>query len=115
MAYASTVNGIQGETTDAVVVGPDVDAAGFYVGLARGRHQNIAITVAQTDEEAIAEVGATMMRGATELTTQDAMRAAHAELRRAARERQVYASAPRTTPSPSASRGGFSLCCAAAT
>jgi exodeoxyribonuclease V alpha subunit len=49
LAYASTVHGIQGETTDAAVVGPDVDAAGLYVGLTRGRHQNVAITVARTD------------------------------------------------------------------
>ena len=74
-----------------------------------GRHQNVAITVARTDEEAIAQVGATMMRGTTELTIQDAMRAADAELRRAARERELQASAPWTTPSSSASRGGLSL------
>lgn len=109
LAYASTVHGIQGETTDAAVVGPDVDAAGLYVGLTRGRHQNIAITVARTDEEAIAQVGATMMRGTTELTIQDAMRAAEAELRRAARERELQASAPWTTPRSSPSRGGLSL------
>lgn len=107
LAYASTVHGIQGETTDAAVVGPDVDAAGLYVGLTRGRHHNIAITVARTDEEAIAQVGATMMRGTTELTMQDAMRAAHSELRRAARERET--SAPRTPPSTSPSRSGLSL------
>ena len=109
LAYASTVHGIQGETTDAAVVGPDVDAAGLYVGLTRGRHQNIAMTVARTDEEAIAQVVATMMRGTTELTIQDAMRAAHAELRRAARERELQASAQWTTPSSSPSRGGLSL------
>jgi predicted transcriptional regulator len=107
LAYASTVHGIQGETTDAAVVGPDVDAAGLYVGLTRGRHQNVAITVARTDKDAIAQVGATMMRGTTELTIQDAMRAAHAELRRAARERET--SAPRIAPSASPSRGGLSL------
>jgi hypothetical protein len=109
LAYASTVHGIQGETMDAAVVGPDVDAAGLYVGLTRGRHQNVAITVARTDEEAIAQVGATMTRGTTELTIQDAMRAADVELRRAAREREVRVSAPWTTPSQSASRGGVSL------
>ncbi len=55
LAYASTVHGIQGETTDAAVVGPDVDAAGLYVGLTRGRHQNVAITIARTDQDAIAQ------------------------------------------------------------
>ena len=29
LAYASTAHGIQGETTDAALVGPDVDAAGL--------------------------------------------------------------------------------------
>jgi len=37
LAYASTVHGVQGNTADASVVGPDVDAAGLYVGLTRGR------------------------------------------------------------------------------
>ncbi|KRA24068.1 hypothetical protein ASD65_06240 [Microbacterium sp. Root61] len=109
LAYASTVHGIQGETTDAAVVGPDVDAAGLYVGLTRGRHQNIAVTIARTDPDAISNIGATMMRGTTELTIQDAMRAAEAELRRAARERELRASSPWTTPSSSPSRGGLSL------
>lgn len=109
LAYASTVHGIQGETTDAAVVGPDVDAAGLYVGLTRGRHQNVAIKVARTDEEAIAQVGATMMHGTTELTIQDAMRAAHAEVRRAAREREHQTSGPWVTPGSSTSRGGFGL------
>ena len=89
LAYASTVHGIQGDTTDAAVVGPDVDAAGLYVGLTRGRHQNVVVAVAGSDEEAIAHIGATMMRGTTELTIQDAMRAADAELRRAAREKAL--------------------------
>lgn len=109
LAYASTVHGIQGETTDAAVVGPYVDAAGLYVGLTRGRHQNIAITVARTDEEAIAQVGATMMRGTTELTIQDAECAAHGELRCAARERRLQASVPWTIPRSSRSRDGLSL------
>ncbi len=52
LAYGATVYGIQGETTDAAAVGTDVDAAGLYVGLTRGRHQGVAITVARTDEEA---------------------------------------------------------------
>ncbi|WP_345802965.1 AAA family ATPase [Microbacterium sp. AZCO] len=109
LAYASTVHGIQGETTDAAIVGPDVDAAGLYVGLTRGRHHNVAITVAHDDEEAIANLGATMMRGATELTIQDAMHAADAELQRAARERAIQASASWATPRSSPSRGGISL------
>ena len=109
LAYASTVHGIQGETTDAAVVGPDVDAAGLYVGLTRGRHQNVAITIARTDQDAIGNIGATMMRGTTELTIQDAMRAAEAELRRAARARALEATGPWVAPHSSASLGGLSL------
>lgn len=107
LAYASTVHGIQGETMDAAVVGPDVDAAGLYVGLTRGRHQNIAITVARTDEEAREGLAATMMRGTTELTLQDAVRAAEAEMRRAARDREAReASAPWVVPGAAPSCGG---------
>jgi ATP-dependent exoDNAse (exonuclease V) alpha subunit len=109
LAYASTVHGIQGETTDAAVVGPDVDAAGLYVGLTRGRHQNVAITIARTDEDAIGNIGTTMMRGTTELTIQDAMRATEAELRRAARARALEATGPWVAPHSSASLGGLSL------
>lgn len=109
LAYASTVHGIQGETTDAAVVGPDVDAAGLYVGLTRGRHQNVVLTVAGGDEEAVAHIGATMMRGTTELTIQDAMRAADAELRRAAREKALEPFGRAPVVAPSVSRGGLSL------
>ena len=37
LAYATTVYGVQGETTDRSLVGPGVDAAGLYVGLTRGK------------------------------------------------------------------------------
>ncbi|WP_235565655.1 AAA family ATPase [Microbacterium sp. Root166] len=87
LAYASTVHGIQGETVDASLVGPDVDAAGLYVGLTRGRLHNEAVVVASTDRNAQAKVAASMLRGGTELTMQDAVRAADAELRRASRTR----------------------------
>ncbi|MEV8266229.1 AAA family ATPase [Microbacterium sp. NPDC076911] len=89
LAYASTVHGIQGETTDASIVGPDVDAAGLYVGLTRGRLHNVAIAVARTDEAARDAVAQSMMRGTPELTMQDAVRAAEAEWRRAARDRNA--------------------------
>ena len=52
LAYASTAHGVQGDTADASVVGPDVDAAGLYVGLTRGRVHNIAIVVARTSRRA---------------------------------------------------------------
>lgn len=43
---SATVHGMHGETTDAAIVGPDVDAAGLYVGLTRGRRANTAVVVA---------------------------------------------------------------------
>jgi exodeoxyribonuclease V alpha subunit len=89
LAYASTVHGVQGETADASIVGPDVDAAGLYVGLTRGRLHNVAIVVARTDEEARECVARSMMRGTAELTMQDAVRAAEMEQKRAAREREA--------------------------
>lgn len=106
LAYASTVHGVQGDTADASVVGPDVDAAGLYVGLTRGRVSNIAIVVARTDAAARERLAESMQRGIPELTMQDAVRAAQAEMRRAARARGLAAMA--TGPvvgSPNAGRG----------
>lgn len=68
LAYASTVHGAQGDTADASVVGPDVDAAGLYVGRTRGRIHNVAIVVARTDAAARECLVASMQRGAPELT-----------------------------------------------
>ncbi|MBW9121235.1 AAA family ATPase [Microbacterium trichothecenolyticum] len=87
LAYASTVHGIQGDTTNTAIVGPDVDAAGLYVGLTRGRHHNRALVIAPTDATAIEHLADTMLRGATEITITQSMRAAEAELRRAAHDR----------------------------
>lgn len=85
LAYASTVHGIQGETTDAAVVGPGVDASGLYVGMTRGRKHNTAVVIARNEDEAVAELASTMMRGTPEVAIDDSIRAAHAELGRAAR------------------------------
>ncbi|WP_100814019.1 AAA family ATPase [Microbacterium lacus] len=106
LAYASTVHGVQGDTADASVVGPDVDAAGLYVGLTRGRVHNIAIVVSRTDAAARESLAESMSRGTPELTMQDAARAAQAEMRSAARARDLAAMA--TGPivgAPSAGRG----------
>ncbi|GAA4342098.1 hypothetical protein GCM10023087_01180 [Microbacterium rhizosphaerae] len=91
LAYASTVHGSQGETTDASIVGPGVDAAGLYVGMTRGRLSNEVIVVAGTDAAAREILAETMMRGAPEVTIADSIEAARAELRRAA---QVVRPAP---------------------
>ncbi|MBN9178896.1 MAG: AAA family ATPase [Microbacterium sp.] len=105
LAYASTVHGVQGETADASIVGPDVDAAGLYVGLTRGRIHNVAIVVARTDEDARECAARSMMRGTPELTMQDAVRAAEVERRRAARDREAaMASGPVIAVTP-AGRG----------
>jgi ATP-dependent exoDNAse (exonuclease V) alpha subunit len=93
LASASTVHGIQGETVDASFVGPDVDAAGLYVGLTRGRLHNEVVAVGATDRAAQSKVAASMLRGGTELTMEDAVRAADADLRRAARARHDAAMA----------------------
>lgn len=89
LAYASTVHGVQGDTADASVVGPDVDAAGLYVGLTRGRLSNVAIVAAPTDAAARECLAESMQRGTPELTMQDAVRAAQTEMRRAARNREA--------------------------
>ncbi|WP_439593820.1 AAA family ATPase [Microbacterium sp.] len=102
LAYASTVHGIQGETTDASIVGPDVDAAGLYVGLTRGRTYNVAITIAHDHHHAVENVARSMLRGATEVTVEDSIRAARAEL---ARTRPTY---PLTTTQTTAPAGSLS-------
>ena len=84
LAHASTVHGIQGETTDASIVGPGVDAAGLYVGMTRGRVSNEAVVVAGSDAAAREVLADTMRRGIPEVTIADAIGAARAELRRAA-------------------------------
>jgi exodeoxyribonuclease V alpha subunit len=105
LAYASTVHGVQGDTADASVVGPDVDAAGLYVGLTRGRLHNVAIVVAQTGSAARECLAESMRRGATELTMEDAVRAAEAEMRRAVRGREVAMATGPVVGLPSVGRG----------
>ncbi|WP_454132212.1 AAA family ATPase [Microbacterium lacticum] len=105
LAYASTVHGVQGDTADASIVGPDVDAAGLYVGLTRGRVHNTAIVMARTDDDARERLAESMQRGMPELTVQDAVRAAAAEVRRAARVRDIAAATTGPVVGASAGRG----------
>ena len=85
LAYATTVYGVQGETTDRALVGPGVDAAGLYVGLTRGKHHNAAVLVASTADSAKSQLVEMMQRSALEETMAKSRAAAQAELRRTAR------------------------------
>lgn len=89
LAYASTVHGVQGETTDRSFVGPGVDAAGLYVGLTRGRTHNAAVVIAGSDRDARGQLVESMQRGQIEATLDDAREAARADLSRAARTLHV--------------------------
>ncbi|WP_294942988.1 hypothetical protein [uncultured Microbacterium sp.] len=74
LAYASTVHGVQGETAEASLVGPEADAAGLNVDLTSGRAHNAAIVIAHTDAEARERLSDSMQRGTPELTMQDVAR-----------------------------------------
>jgi hypothetical protein len=84
LAYATTVYGVQGETTDRALVGPGVDAAGLYVGLTRGKQHNAAVLVAPTADSAKWQLVEMMQRPPVEETMGKSRAAAQAELRRAA-------------------------------
>lgn len=105
LAYASTVHGVQGDTADASVVGPDVDAAGLYVRLTRGRLHNVAVVVARTDAAARECLADSKQRGIPELTMQDAVRAVQAETRRAARSGEAAMTTGPVVGAPTAGHG----------
>jgi hypothetical protein len=98
LAYASTVHGIQGETTHASIVGPGVDASGLYVGMTRGRTRNEAIAIAGTDAAARDRIADSMLRGIPEVSIDDSIRAAHTELSRAARPPETTSPTDRAEP-----------------
>ncbi len=85
LGFATTVYGVQGETTDLSLVGPGVDAAGLYVGLTRGKQNNSVILVAPSEASAKSQLIEMMQRGTIEETLHASRAAAHTELNRAAR------------------------------
>ncbi|HWU45685.1 MAG TPA: AAA family ATPase, partial [Humibacter sp.] len=85
LGYATTVYGVQGETTDLSLVGPGVDAAGLYVGLTRGKEHNAAILIASTEASAKAQLVEAMQRQVIEDAIEKSRAAARTELNRAAR------------------------------
>ncbi|WP_428932631.1 AAA family ATPase [Microbacterium sp. YY-01] len=89
LSYASTVHGIQGETTDRSLVGPGVDAAGLYVGLTRGREHNAAVVIGDGNAAAREQLMQAMQRGAIEATLDDSQSAARRDLAHAARQAQI--------------------------
>ena len=96
LAYASTVHGIQGETTDVSIVGPGVDAAGLYVGMTRGRTSNTAVVIAGSPGRARELIADSMLRGLPEISIPESLRAARAELSRAAHRPLPPPSQPET-------------------
>ena len=87
LGYATTVYGVQGETTDRSIVGPGVDASGLYVGLTRGKLSNSAVVIAATVDDARSILVETMERQPVEETMEKSRAAAHTELNRAALNR----------------------------
>jgi len=98
LGYASTVYGVQGETTDRALVGPGVDAAGLYVGLTRGKEKNDIVLVAPTEASARTQLVEMMQRQSIEETLDASRAAARLELNRAAQKE--------TGPSTTAPRNG---------
>ncbi|WP_460633527.1 AAA family ATPase [Leifsonia lichenia] len=101
LAYATTVYGVQGDTTDRSMVGPGIDAAGLYVGMTRGKINNQAVVVATTQKTAQTRLVETMQRQTVEETIEKSRAAARVELHRAAQSR----TGPVTSRLPLASNG----------
>jgi exodeoxyribonuclease V alpha subunit len=108
LAYAATVHGIQGETTDTAIVGPGVTAEGLYVGLTRGRTANHVVTLAHTRTQQIDNLAQIIVNGKTETTLEDNREATLRELARAARVQRTSDRAPVDPHGPSLAGVGVS-------
>ena len=81
MAYASTTNGVEGETSTAtdLLLDDTSDAAGLYVGLTRGRHSNVVHIVADDVDHASEQWIEAASRNRADLGIDQARDAAAAE------------------------------------
>ncbi len=98
LAYAQTTHGSQGITADSVqqLHSEQLDAAGLYVGLTRGRYEQQLVMVAGSEAHAREQFVATTGRDAPALTIHRAQEQAREELARqaeAAAERERRAQA----------------------
>jgi hypothetical protein len=91
LAYASTVHGVQGETSTLahMCIGKQSSAASAYVGLTRGRQTNIAHLVADTLEDAREQWTAVFARDRADLGPDHARREAEREAARYAEPRPL--------------------------
>ncbi|UDY25043.1 MobF family relaxase [Nocardioides sp. Kera G14] len=91
LAYATTVYGAQGETTSTghMLVGDTTSGSAAYVGMTRGRDQNIAHLVAEDLDDARAIWNSVMDRDRADLGPAHAARAAAEELDRYAPQRPL--------------------------
>lgn len=82
LAYAVTGHGAQGMTKDTAhtVLSDEMDAAGAYVGLTRGRYANTLHTVAVDHEDAREQFVAAFERNAADLGVEEARRQAEQDV-----------------------------------
>ena len=93
LAYATTVYGAQGETTGTghLVLGEHTSGSAAYVGMTRGRENNVAHLVADDVEEARALWDAALGRDRADLGPAQAARRAAADVDRYAPHRPLVA------------------------
>jgi len=91
LAYASTVHGAQGDTTTEahVVIGEHSSAAATYVGMTRGRENNVAHLVGETVDDARQQWLATFGRNRADLGPAHAAQLASREAQRYAPQRPL--------------------------
>jgi exodeoxyribonuclease V alpha subunit len=91
LAYASTIHGAQGDTTTSanVVIGEHTSAPAAYVGMTRGREDNVAHVVAENVDDAREQWIAVFGRDRADLGPAHAAQLAAREADRYARQRPL--------------------------